>query len=86
MRIVVVPESYGTRPAAMRASNGVALLLLFIGGFLLAGYAGFRRGITAVVYVLIGDGISVDIIKVGGMLSAIVVGIIYFTVPMGWPL
>jgi VIT1/CCC1 family predicted Fe2+/Mn2+ transporter len=39
---------------AMRASNGVALLLLFIGGFLLAGYAGFRRGITAVVYVLIG--------------------------------
>jgi hypothetical protein len=39
---------------AMRASNGVALLLLFIGGFLLAGYAGFRRGITAVVYTLIG--------------------------------
>jgi hypothetical protein len=39
---------------AMRASNGVALSLLFIGGFLLAGYAGFRRGITAVVYVLIG--------------------------------
>jgi len=39
---------------AMRASNGVALLLLFLGGFLLAGYAGFRRGITAVVYVLIG--------------------------------
>jgi hypothetical protein len=39
---------------AMRASNGVALLLLFIGGFLLAGYAGFRRGITAVAYVLIG--------------------------------
>lgn len=39
---------------AMRASNGVALLLLFIGGFVLAGYAGFRRGITAVVYVLIG--------------------------------
>jgi hypothetical protein len=39
---------------AMRASNGVALLLLFIGGFLLAGYAGFRRGITAIVYVLIG--------------------------------
>lgn len=39
---------------AMRASNGVALLLLFVGGFLLAGYAGFRRGITAVLYVLIG--------------------------------
>lgn len=39
---------------AMRASNGVALLLLFIGGFLLAGYAGFRRGITAILYTLIG--------------------------------
>jgi len=39
---------------AMRVSNGVALLLLFIGGFMLAGYAGFRRGITAIVYTLIG--------------------------------
>lgn len=39
---------------AMRASNGVALLLLFIGGFLLAGYAGFRPVITAIVYTLIG--------------------------------
>lgn len=39
---------------AMRVSNGVALLLLFIGGFLLARYAGFRPGITAIVYMLIG--------------------------------
>lgn len=39
---------------AMRMSNGVALLLLFVGGFMLAGYAGFRRVITAVVYTLIG--------------------------------
>lgn len=39
---------------AMRASNGVALLLLFIGGFVLAGYAGFRRMITALIYVVIG--------------------------------
>jgi hypothetical protein len=39
---------------AMRVSNGVALLLLFIGGFLLAGYAGFKRGITALLYTLIG--------------------------------
>jgi len=39
---------------AMRASNGVALVLLFIGGFMLAGYAGFRRGLTAIVYTLIG--------------------------------
>jgi hypothetical protein len=39
---------------AMRASNGVALTLLFAGGFILAGYAGFRRGITAFAYMLIG--------------------------------
>jgi len=39
---------------AMRVSNGVALTLLFIGGFILAGYAGFRRGFTAIAYMLIG--------------------------------
>lgn len=41
-------------PTAMRVSNVVALLLLFIGGFLLAGYAGFRKGLTAFMYMLIG--------------------------------
>lgn len=39
---------------ALRASNGVALLMLFIGGWLLASYAGFRRFVTAVIYALIG--------------------------------
>lgn len=39
---------------AMRVSNGVALLLLFIGGYLLANYAGFRKGVTALAYTLIG--------------------------------
>ncbi|HPH45536.1 MAG TPA: VIT1/CCC1 transporter family protein [Chryseolinea sp.] len=39
---------------AMRTSNGVALLMLFIGGYVLAGYAGFRRFITAAAYTLIG--------------------------------
>jgi VIT family len=39
---------------AMRASNGVALLILFVGGFILAGYAGFRRITTAVIYAFIG--------------------------------
>lgn len=39
---------------AMRASNGIALLQLFVGGFILAGYAGFRRFLTALVYVVIG--------------------------------
>jgi hypothetical protein len=39
---------------AMRASNGVALLLLCIGGYKLAGYAGFRPWLTAIIYALIG--------------------------------
>jgi hypothetical protein len=39
---------------AMRASNGVALIILFIGGYILAGYAGFRRFTTAAIYVVIG--------------------------------
>ena len=39
---------------AMRASNGVALTLLFIGGYFLAGYAGFSRVITALLYTVIG--------------------------------
>ena len=39
---------------ALRASNGVALLMLFVGGWLVASYAGFRRIGTAIVYTLIG--------------------------------
>lgn len=39
---------------AMRASNGIALLMLFIGGYILAGYAGFKKILTAVVYSVIG--------------------------------
>lgn len=39
---------------AMRVSNAVALLLLFVGGFILGGYAGFRKGITAFAYMLMG--------------------------------
>ncbi len=51
---------------AMRASNGVALLLLFIGGFLLARYAGFRPGITAIVYTLIGVALVALTMALGG--------------------
>ena len=39
---------------AMRVSNGVALLMLFLGGYRLAHYAGFRPLVTAFVYALIG--------------------------------
>ncbi len=51
---------------AMRTSNGVALLLLFIGGFLLARYAGFRPGITALVYMLIGVALVALTMVLGG--------------------
>ena len=51
---------------AMRASNGVALILLFVGGFLLAGYAGFRRIITAIVYTLIGVSLVALTMALGG--------------------
>lgn len=38
----------------MRLSNGVALVLLFIGGFRLAQYASLRPMVTAIVYTFIG--------------------------------
>ena len=39
---------------AMRISNGVALVLLFAGGFSLARYSGLRPVVTAMVYTAIG--------------------------------
>lgn len=51
---------------AMRASNGVALALLFVGGFMLAGYAGFRRALTAFAYMLIGVLLVAITIALGG--------------------
>jgi hypothetical protein len=51
---------------AMRASNGVALVLLFIGGLLLAKYAGFRPGITALLYTLIGVALVALTMALGG--------------------
>ncbi len=51
---------------AMRTSNGVALLLLFTGGFILAGYAGFRRMLTAVIYTLIGVALVALTMALGG--------------------
>jgi hypothetical protein len=51
---------------ALRASNGVALLLLFIGGYLLAVYAGFKRFLTAGIYVIIGVLLVALTIALGG--------------------
>ncbi len=53
-------------PLALRSSNGVALLMLFIGGWLLASYAGFRRISTAVVYALIGISLVSLTMALGG--------------------
>ena len=39
---------------ALRVSNGVALVLLFVRGYGLARYAGLRPGLTAVIYAMIG--------------------------------
>ncbi len=51
---------------AMRASNGVALFLLFTGGFVLGKYAGFRRGTTAILYTLIGVALVALTMALGG--------------------
>jgi len=51
---------------ALRASNGVAVFLLFIGGYVLAGYAGFHRFTTAVIYVGIGLLLVAITIALGG--------------------
>lgn len=51
---------------AMRVSNGVALFMLFVGGFLLARYAGFNRILTAVSYTLIGVALVLITMALGG--------------------
>lgn len=51
---------------AMRTSNGIALLFLFIGGFKLAKYAGFRPFITALGYSLIGIALVTLTMALGG--------------------
>ncbi len=51
---------------AMRASNGVALLLLFLGGYRLARYAGFRPWLTAITYALIGVALVFLTMALGG--------------------
>ncbi len=51
---------------ALRFSNGVALVLLFIGGLVLARYAGFRPFVTGLVYTLIGVGLVFITMALGG--------------------
>lgn len=51
---------------AMRTSNGIALLMLFIGGFLLGRYAGFNHILTAITYTLIGIALVAITMALGG--------------------
>lgn len=51
---------------ALRASNGVALFMLFIGGWILAKYAGFRPFATASLYAIIGILLVIMTIALGG--------------------
>jgi hypothetical protein len=51
---------------ALRASNIVALVLLFSGGYILASYAGFRPFLTAFIYTLIGLFLVAITISLGG--------------------
>lgn len=51
---------------ALRASNGVALILLFVAGYKLAGYAGFRPIVTALIYTAIGVLLVLLTIALGG--------------------
>lgn len=51
---------------ALRVSNGIAIGLLFIGGYVLAGYAGFGRIFTAIIYTLIGVALVFLTMALGG--------------------
>ncbi len=51
---------------ALRVSNAVALTLLFVGGWRLARYAGFRPLVTGVAMVALGVGLVVVTIALGG--------------------
>lgn len=64
---VALPFGFIDDPGtALRVSNGVALTLLFIGGYKLAGFAGFRKLLTALIYTLIGVVLVAITIALGG--------------------
>lgn len=51
---------------ALRLSNLIALIMLFIGGYLLGSYAGFRKIITALIYTGIGVFLVAFTMALGG--------------------
>lgn len=64
---VALPFTFIQEPLrALRVSNAVALALLFVGGWRLARYAGFRPLVTGVAMVALGVGLVVVTIALGG--------------------
>lgn len=51
---------------ALRISNGITLLLLFVAGYRLAQYAGFRPVVAGIVYMLVGAVLVLITIALGG--------------------
>lgn len=51
---------------ALRASNAIAIALLFAAGRMLASYAGLRRGVTGLAMVIIGAALVALTIALGG--------------------
>lgn len=51
---------------ALRASNGVAIAMLFTCGYAFGGYAGRRRWLTGLLMVLLGGGLVGIAIVLGG--------------------
>ena len=51
---------------ALHVSNGVALVMLFIGGYILARYAGFKPFLTATIYAIIGVALVSLTMALGG--------------------
>jgi VIT1/CCC1 family predicted Fe2+/Mn2+ transporter len=51
---------------ALRISNGIAILLLFLGGWNLARYSGHRKFRTGLIMALIGIGMVLLTILLGG--------------------
>jgi VIT1/CCC1 family predicted Fe2+/Mn2+ transporter len=51
---------------ALRVSNGVAILMLFLAGYALGGYAGRRRWLTGLVMVIVGGALVGACIALGG--------------------
>lgn len=64
---VALPFGFISEPAlALRISNGIALVLLFLGGYNLAIHAAFKPFITGIVYMLIGVVLVGITIALGG--------------------